>query len=133
MSTHSSAVVSANASPPPQPDTVEVHLEEWGQHSWAASLLNTLSGSYGSAQFRFVARASGEHDAHEHVAVGPSFPVLRFQDLNDRTQSNAWIATAVERLSELDAELTEAGWTRDDRTGAHWWSLTYRRPPSRRG
>ena len=132
MSTPSSAVASGNASPPPQPATVEVHLEELGQHSWARSLFNTLTGSYGSALFRFVARPSGEHDAHEHVAVGSSFPVMRFQDLNDRTEPNAWIDTAVERLRELDAELTEAGWSRDDKTGAHWWSLTYRRPPSRR-
>lgn len=111
------------------PHTIEVHLEELGQHSWVASLFTTLTGSYGSAQCRFVATASGDHDAHEHVAVGASFPVMRLQDLDDRAEPNAWIDTAVARLRELDADLTAAGWTRDDRTGDHWWSLTYRRSP----
>jgi deazaflavin-dependent oxidoreductase (nitroreductase family) len=38
---------------------IEVHLEEFGEHSWVKALVNTLSGSYGSAQYRFVARPSG--------------------------------------------------------------------------
>ncbi|TGN65732.1 hypothetical protein EXE59_18550 [Nocardioides eburneiflavus] len=53
---------------------------------------------------------------------------MRLQDLDDRAEPNGWIDTAVERLQELDADLIKAGWTRDERTGAHWWSLTYRRP-----
>lgn len=117
--------------PQPHPHSIEIHLEELGQHSWAASLMNTLTGSHGSAQFRFVATAPGDHDTHEHIASGASFPVMRLQDLDDRAEPNAWIDTAVERRRELDADLTHAGWTPDDRTGAHWWSLTYRRPEPR--
>lgn len=132
MSTRFSGAASTNASPPSQPDTAEIHLEELGQHSWVKALFNTLTGSYGSAQFRFVARTPGDQGADEHIAAGDTFPVMRFQDLNDRTQPNAWIDTAIERLRELDAKLTEIGWCRDDQTGAHWWSLTYHRPVGRR-
>jgi hypothetical protein len=117
-----------SAQPQPQTDVVEVHLEELGQHSWVLALLNTLAGLFGSAQFRFVARAPGVDEPSAHVAVGATFPMIRWQDLNDRTEPHAWIDTAVECLQELDRELTAAGWVREDRTGAHWWSLTYRRP-----
>jgi hypothetical protein len=89
-------------------------------------LLNSLSGSYGSAQFRFVPRRPGEHrDAREDVFVGATFPVMRLQDLDDPVEPNAWLDVARDRLCELNDELVEAGWHRDPRTGRHWWSLTY--------
>ena len=117
--------------PSPEPAVLEVHLEELGQHSWVKALLNTISGNAGSAQFRFVAHPPGrDHHRSQDRFVGATFPVLRFQDLNDRKEPNAWIDVAVQRLDELDHELVEAGWARDERTGPHWWSLTYRKNPT---
>ena len=108
------------------PETVEVHLEELGQHSWVKALANTLGGSYGSAQFRFVACPPGsEHLAAEHVVTGATFPAMRFQDLENLTEPNAWIETAQERLEELDEELLGRGWRRESDSGKHWWSRTY--------
>ena len=105
---------------------VEVHLEELGQHSWVKAALNTLAGSSGSAQFRFVARRSGAPDAvGNHVAVGATFPVMRFADLDNEVEPNTWLETARERLDELDRELVADGWRRHPGRGRHWWSLTY--------
>jgi hypothetical protein len=107
--------------------TLEIHLEELGEHSWGTALLNTLSGSYGSAQYRFVARRPGRHrDASEDLFVGGTFPVMRWQDLEDQTEPNAWLDLARDRLRELEHELSVAGWQREPGTGRHWWSLTYR-------
>lgn len=106
--------------------TVEVHLEELGEHSWLLSLANTVSGSYASAQYRCVARTPGpQHRASSHVVTGAIFPVMRFQDLDDLHLPNAWIETARERLEELDEELSSHGWRRGTVTGQHWWSRTY--------
>jgi hypothetical protein len=105
---------------------LEVHLEELGEHSWGKAMLNTLSGSYGSAQFRFVARGPGEHrHATEDLFVGDTFPVMRLQDLDNQVEPNAWLDVARDRLRELDEQLRVAGWHREQRTGRHWWSLTY--------
>ncbi len=112
--------------PDTETETVEVHLEELGQHSWAKALANTLGGSYGSAQYRFVARWPGkEHQASGHVVTGATFPVMRFQDLENLDKPNAWIETAQERLEELEKELLGRGWRRDGNSGQHWWSRTY--------
>lgn len=108
------------------PRTIEIHLEELGEHSWALALANTMSSTSGSAQYRFVARPPGEpHRARDHVLTGSTFPAMRFQDLEHLQQPNAWIDTARERLEELDAELRTRGWTQADTVGAHWWSRTY--------
>jgi len=108
------------------PTLIEVHLEELGEHSWVKALANTLSGSYGSAQYRFVARPPGEgHPPQGHVATGATFPVMRLQELDDLHRPNAWIETAHERLEELDAELRANGWRPTTRDGEHWWSRTY--------
>ncbi len=105
--------------------TLEVQLEELGGHSWVKALANTLTGLYGSALYRFVARPPGEgHHASDHV-VGATFPVMRFQDLDDLHLPNAWIETAQDRLEELDAELCSHGWRRTPGDGEHWWSRTY--------
>lgn len=106
--------------------TVEVHLEELGQHSWVKALANTMIGLNGSAQVRFVARPPGEeHRPGDHVATGATFPVMRWQDLDDLRRPNAWIETAQERLDELDDELRASGWRRGPDSGRHWWSRTY--------
>jgi hypothetical protein len=108
------------------PRAVEVHLEELGQHSWVKALANTLVGSFGSAQFRFVACPSGDrHRADDHVVTGATFPVLRAQDLDDLHLPNAWLDTARQRLDELDGELRGRGWRPETTTGRHWWSRTY--------
>jgi hypothetical protein len=105
---------------------LEVHLEELGEHSWDKALLDTLSGSYGTAQYRFVARRPGEHrHASEDQFVGATFPGMRLQDLDDQVEPNAWLDLARQRLRELDEELVAAGWHREPQTGRHWWSLSY--------
>jgi hypothetical protein len=105
---------------------LEIHLEEWGERSWLTALLNTVSGSYGSAQLRFVARRPGDrHVTSDDVVVGATFPAMRFQDLDDLTEPNAWIDTARDRLRELDEHLTAVGWRREPGTGRHWWQLAY--------
>ena len=107
---------------------LEVHLEELGEHSWVKALANTLAGSHGSAQYRFVARPPGEeHAAEQHAATGATFPVMRLQDLDDLTEPNGWIDIARDRLRELDEELVDAGWQRREERGPHWWSLSYGR------
>lgn len=110
----------------PTQQTIEVHLEELGAHSWIKALANTLGGTYGSAQYRFVARPPGdEHRSDDHVATGATFPAMRLQDLDDLHRPNAWIETAQERLDELDAELLDRGWRHHPGEGQHWWSRTY--------
>ena len=72
-------------------DMVEVHLEELGQHSWVKALANTIGGSYGSAQYRFVACSQGkEHHASDHAVTGATFPVMRFQDLENLNKPSLW-------------------------------------------
>ncbi|RYB88412.1 hypothetical protein EUA06_21350 [Nocardioides glacieisoli] len=107
---------------------LEVHLEELGEHSWWRALLTTISGSYGSALYRFVAVPVGEpaeHRAASHALVSSTFPVLRLQDMDDTTEPHAWLPLAQEQLRELDADLAAHGWQRSAETGPHWWSLHY--------
>lgn len=105
---------------------VEVHLEELGHRSWLAAAANTLLGNVGSAQFRFVARPVGD-EAAAPVLVGATFPVMRWQDLSDRSGPNAWIEVAESRLDELDGELAGRGWVATGSAGRHWWSRRYER------
>lgn len=115
----------------PPPALLEVHLEELGEHSWVKAFANTVTGSYGSAQFRFIARPPGSHhDEADHVATGATFPVMRLQDMDNLREPNAWIDVARERLEELDEELRGLGWQRLKSDGVHWWSRTYRAPDS---
>ena len=112
---------------------VEVQLEELGQHSWLGALFNTLTGSYGSAQFRFAARPTTDQGASRDVVLGATFPMMRFQDLDDHTMPNAWLELAEERLAELDRDLVQRGWRRADRSGTHWWSRIYELTPQTSG
>lgn len=105
---------------------LEIHLEELGEHSWTKALANTLGGTLGSAQYRFVARPPGEsHRQGDHAFTGATFPAMRLQDLDDLHRPNAWIETAQERLDELEADLRAAGWRRSTGSERHWWSRTY--------
>lgn len=107
---------------------IEIHLEEAGERSWPAALASTLTGSCGSAQLRFVARPPGKAgERREECVFGATFPVMRFQDLDDLHEPNAWIDTAQERLDELDRRLRHEGWAPVDRAGRHWWSRSYTR------
>jgi hypothetical protein len=55
------------------PQTIEVHLEELGEHSWVKALASTVSGSHGSTQYYFVARPPGTgHRPGDHVVTGGS-------------------------------------------------------------
>ena len=65
-----------------------------GQHSWRKALLNTVSGSYGNAQFRFVARPPGQDDPAKTRVAGATFSVMRFQDLDNLTEPHAWLEIA---------------------------------------
>lgn len=114
-----------------RPQLIEVHLEELGQHSWWKALLTTLGGSYGSAQYRFVARPVGSPDEERsHVAMSSTFPWMRLADLDDTTTpEQPWLPIARERLEEIDAALVERGWRRLDATGEHWWSRRYETTP----
>ena len=108
---------------------LEVHLEELGQHSWWKAALSTLGGTYGSAQFRFVARPPGPDDrSTEGHLLGATFPVMRAQDLDDLTVPNAWVDIAHDRLDELDRQLVREGWHRTGADGGHWWSRSYVHP-----
>jgi hypothetical protein len=99
---------------------VEIHLEDFGQHSWVRALVNVLAGHYASAQCRFVARrAEAPHTLSKHVAVGATFPMMRFADLDDQVEPNTWPGLARERLDELDEELTHLGWRRRPERGRH--------------
>jgi hypothetical protein len=104
---------------------LEVHLEELGQRSWWKALLNTLSGSNGSAQFRFVARPPQGSPGPR--VKGATFPVMRFQDLDDQTEPNAWLELARDSWDDLDRRLVAGGWARTANDGPHWWSRTYER------
>ena len=104
-----------------------IHLEELGQHSWIKSLLNTLTGSYGSAQFRFAARPPGEDSPAVPHMFGATFPMMRFQDLDNLIEPNAWLETAKDSLVQLDQELQSQGWRRLPDNGEHWWSWSYTR------
>ena len=107
-------------------ERAEVHLEELGQHSWWKAFLNTLGGTNGSAQYRFVARRAGAPDTRErHVREGATFPLMRWQDLDDEHQPNAFSDIAHQRLEELDASLRDDGWRPCGQPGRHWWSRTY--------
>ena len=113
---------------------VEVHLEEFGQHSWWRALLNTVTGTNGSAQYRFVARRAGAADTRDrHVREGATFPLMRWQDLGDEHQPNAFSDIAHQRLEELDASLRDDGWRRSEQRGRHWWSRTYEATTTRGG
>lgn len=110
------------------PEVLEIRLEELGEHSWVNALFNTVTGSYGSAQFRFVAcTPSATHSSDDDKLVGGTFPVMRLQDLDNLTVPNAWIDIARDRLQELDRQLRHDGWKRLDGTGQHWWSRRYTR------
>lgn len=110
---------------PSPPRHIEVHLEELGQHSWLLALANTLGGTSGSAQYRFVARTSGQPDQPaSHVLVGATFPLMRWQDLDDEHLPNGFADLARERLAEIDEQLHADGWRRCG-VGRHWWSLAY--------
>jgi len=107
---------------------LEIHVEELGQHSLVKALLNTLSGTFGSAQYRFVARRPGTEGGDSAGEwVGATFPVMRFQDLDNLTEPNAWLDLARDRLQELDGQLAADGGQRLPGHGPHWWSLTYHR------
>jgi hypothetical protein len=109
---------------PMQAEHLEVHLEELGRRSWLASLLSTLTGSVGTAEYRFIARPP--HQDRDVVSVpGATFLVLRAQNLNDLQEPHAWLDIARSRLDELDLELRAAGWQPRGTTGRHWWSRTY--------
>jgi hypothetical protein len=108
-------------------EQLEIHVEELGQHSWWKALLNTISGSYGSAQFRFVARPPGADDPAQPHVCGATFPVMRFQDLDNLAEPNTWLEIARGRLNELDQQLIQDGWQRTPQVGRHWWSRSYAR------
>jgi hypothetical protein len=111
-----------------QPERLEVHLEELGRSSRLARALGMLTGSFGTARYRFVARPPAQD--HDVVSVrGAAFLVLRAHDLDDLQEPHAWLDVARARLDELDLQLRATGWMPRGSTGPHWWSRTYVRDP----
>jgi hypothetical protein len=85
-------------------------------------------------QCRFVAREDlADGSEGPHLVTGATFPVLRMQALDDRTQPNAWIEVVEQRLQEMDTELRDRGLRRLPGVGAHWWSRAYVLDPSDAG
>jgi hypothetical protein len=111
-----------------QPERLEVHLEELGRSSWAATVLGRLTGSFGTARYRFIARPPSQ-DRDVVSVLGATFLVLRAHDLSDLQEPHAWLDIARARLDELDLQLRATGWMPRGSTGPHWWSRTYVRDP----
>lgn len=73
-------------------DTLEIHLEPVGSHSAKGALLSAVVGAGGGPLYQFVAAASNVDSRHpEHAAIGTTFPLESFQDLEDQTD-NEWTA-----------------------------------------
>lgn len=110
-------------------DHVEVVLEDYGGTSVLRRLATTLSGTYGTQLYRFVARPLGDPvPSSERVAVSGTFPVSPLDVAQDDVHPrHAWSQEAADRLAELDHELVAAGWHLRER-GSHWWSRVYDRP-----
>lgn len=107
---------------------LEIGLEQMGERFWLAALANTLSGAFGSGQFRFVGRVRTEDGGESpDDVIGATFPMMRFHSLDDAPQPDGWEDTARERLHELDLAIREAGWQPEEARGDHWWSLRYTR------
>jgi hypothetical protein len=92
------------------------------------ALMDTLTGSFGTAQYRFVARPLDDGSDDGTEVLGGTFPVLRAQDLDDLVEPHAWLDLARARLAELEVRLRAEGWSPESTTGRHWWSRTYGRP-----
>lgn len=103
---------------------LEIHLEEQEQRFWLAALANSLTGYFGSAQHRFVARSADDGGVR---VLGAAFPLMRWQDPDNEDDPSGSLAIAQERLDELEAQLVADGWTPTSRSGQHWWSRTYAR------
>jgi hypothetical protein len=108
-------------------EILEINLEPVGSHSARGALLGAVVGAGGGPLYQFVAAAPHVASRHpEHAAIGTTFPLEPFQDLDDETD-NEWTALARERLREFDTELQEHGWRRLSEQGPHWWSFRYMR------
>jgi hypothetical protein len=103
---------------------LEIHLEEQQQPFWRAALANSLTGYFGSMQYRFVARSSADPEV---CVAGARFALPRYLDPDDVDDVTGSVAIARERLDELEARLFDEGWTVTGTSGHHWWSRTYAR------
>lgn len=103
-------------------DLMEIRLEELGRHSWVKGLLSTLSGSHGSAQYRFVAESG-----HGERVLGETFPAMPMQSLDDTREPDAWLDLARQSLDHLRQRLVDSGWHPLGTSGEHWWSETFTR------
>ena len=105
---------------------VEIHLEAAGRRSWTSAMAAAVLGAGGGPVYRFVATAADTGDEGEPVAVGATFPLLPFQEL-EQQDDYEWTDLTRRRLHELRSELEAAGWTPCPERGRHWWSLRYQR------
>jgi len=103
---------------------LEIRLEELDEPFWRAALANSLTGAFGSARYRFAGRLTSAAGDIQDV-VGDVFPMMRFQSLDDISESDPSTKRAKERLRELDRAIRAAGWEPVPTGGRPWWSLRY--------
>jgi hypothetical protein len=109
-----------------QRQSLEIRLERLDQHSWVAALNTGGSGAFGTAAYRFAARAESE-EGDAKALFSAAFPLQRVQRLDESGVGDAWSDVARMRLHELDHALQQAGWKPEPTRGRHWWSLRYTR------
>ena len=91
-------------------------------------MFQTLAGGWPTLYYRFVGRArSADPGWPEYSIIGGTFPVIRWQSLDDVQGQGAWVDTIAECFDDLNQQLHREGWPPAGH-GAHWWSAVYRRP-----
>jgi hypothetical protein len=99
---------------------LEVTLEEKHTSFWKAALDLGLTGAFGSALYRFVARPDGGDAEIE----GDEFRMLRALAADEIAPAPGIDEDAALALQKLDRRIQEAGWRPEGR-GRYWWSLRY--------
>jgi hypothetical protein len=110
-------------------DRLEIEVEEIGERSLLRSLATTLSGSYGSAYFWFVGKATSvEPRWSSYRMVGDSFPVMRAQPFDELGAGGPFADDARLALIKFRRCLVDQGWKAEVGRGQHWYSYLYVRP-----
>lgn len=104
--------------------SLEVHLETLGKHSWFHLALSSLAAGPAYDSYRFVARSTDDASGKAPALVeSGTFPLLRFMEPDALVEPASPDVT--QRLAELDSDLVAAGWRRTETLGRYWWSRIY--------